>query len=367
MKKTWIIIIFTLSFLLLALLKQSDVNTIKPFYKASRVIKLENFAQAKKQVKGREEELLELWESILTGRSAPLAKWMKERYQDLGLSHLFTPSGFHISAVLLPFMKILKHQRHQFYLLIILSFGAYFLPGMAALKRMLLIKTNQKMFGFHAGFVFALLLDILFGSFQTGALSFTYSFLFIGIIYAGFKGPSLILWFFIGQSLLAYFQENDLSPLFIIFSPLLNFFFGLAMPLLFILAIPLWKWQLQLGLFILHGLQSLVDITAYFIQFIPVIEVHLGTLAFLFCLILGRWKLALMLCCFLTSGLNLDRAKSPGFPSNEFIPQGEIIKVNYDSKGVKVFRSDGNCKLQLVRGFWWENCSPKRRSRYKKT
>src|SRR5690606_13223199 len=117
----------------------------------------------------KDQDLLKLWESILTGRSAPLAKWMKERYQTLGLNHLFTPSGFHISAVLFPFMKLIKGHYYQLLMLLLLAGGVLFLPGMSALKRMLLIKINQKILGQHLGFAGALFLDVLFGSFQEGA------------------------------------------------------------------------------------------------------------------------------------------------------------------------------------------------------
>jgi hypothetical protein len=213
------------------------VCSLQSFYKGEKTIRLERFSKVKNQYDIKDQELLELWESMLTGRVAPVSKWMKDRYKNLGLSHLFTPSGFHLSAILSPLFKIFQNTKFHFITLCLITFGLFFIPGQGALKRMSLIKLNQKIYGSKLGFVIALVLDTLFGTFQSGALSFTYSFLFLGIIYSGLEGIGLIFWFFLAQIILAYFQGTDISPLLLVLSPVLNLGFGVAMPLLFILAI----------------------------------------------------------------------------------------------------------------------------------
>lgn len=346
--------------------KQQELTSLQQFRHSQPTLKLKSFQIAKIGLEVRELELLELWESILTGRSAPLSRWMKERYQRLGLSHLFTPSGFHLSAVLMPFLKIITARTHQFYFLTLLCLLSLLLPGMAALKRMLMIKTQQRLLGQHWGFILALLFDVLFGGFQRGTLSFTYSFLFLGIIYSGVRGSGLVLYFFLGQILIALFQGNDVSPLFIFFSPLLNLAFGLAMPLLFFLAIPLWKWQLFLGLKILACLQFLVDGVAFIVQLAPTLEVQFSTLLIFWFLLKGRWKYTVALTLIFSGRLNLDLQRSPNFGSHEFVPKGAIMQVIHKKDYLKVVRSDGNCRVKLVRGFWWKNCSPRRRSSRKR-
>ena len=365
MNKTWLISILLISFTLLCVLNNWRLRTITPYFRGERVIKLSHFQEAKSRIAKSDQDLLKLWESMLTGRSAPLASWMKERYQKLGLSHLFTPSGFHISAVLFPFLKVIPGKFH-FFLILLLGIGAMFLPGMSALKRMLLIKGNQKLLGLHTGFILALIMDIFWGSFENSTLSFTYSFLFIGIIYSGAKGISLMAWFFLGQILIAYFQGSDVSPLVLVFSPFLNFWFGLAMPLLFLLAYPLWSWQLTLGIWILKGLQMFVDGMAHLSLMMPQLEIHAGVLIFLIVFLKTKRRSLAFAAFLLSSSLNPDLQKNPGATSNEFVPRGEIKQVVYTETDVRVVRSDGNCKLKLVRGFWWENCSPKRRSSHKK-
>lgn len=366
MNKIWLLSILGISLLLLTLLKVQEVRSLKPYYRGERVIKLNNFAEARSQVHKEDLELLKLWESILTGRAAPLSKLMKEHYQNLGLNHLFTPSGFHLSAVLVPFMKILNKKYHLF-LLLVLGLGLWFLPGLTALKRMLLIKSHQKILGLKFGFGVALIVDMFCGSFQTSTLSFSYSFLFLGIIYSGLKGVGLIIWFFIAQILLAFFQNSDVSPLLLIFSPLLNLGFSLLMPVLFLLSFPLWNWQLSLGITLLRLLQNLVEVCSALSFKFPLMEINVILLLMVGLMLVRKLRPVWILALFFCSSLNLDRERSPGMATNEFVPQGRQLKTMYQEKQVRVVFSDGSCRLKLVRGFWWENCSPsKRGSRNKK-
>ena len=290
MNKLWLLCIFIISFSLMAILRSRELSSLASYYKSERVLKIHHFSKVKAGLRGSDIDLFELWESILTGRSAPLAKWIKDRYKILTLNHLFTPSGFHLSAVLLPFMKFFKVPSYQIIILILMGTGLSFISGMGALKRMILIKTNQKLFGIKTGFVFALILDMLFGTFQNSTLSFTYSFLFLGLIYSGQRGISLIFLLFGAQMMIAFFQDVHLSPLLIILSPLLNFCFGLAMPLLFLLAIPMWEWQVRIAIYILRILQTLVDVSAQIVVKFPLIEVTMVTLILFICLKLPERK-----------------------------------------------------------------------------
>ncbi len=362
MNKTWVLGVLLISLFLLGVLKTHEVATLTPFFKTERVLKIQKFSDVKKTLSLKDQELVELWESMLTGRSAPLATWMKERYRLLGLKHLFTPSGFHLSAVLSPFLKLTKSVKIHLLLLSLIGLMLFWIPGQGALKRMVLIKSHQKLLGMKTGFVMALLLDMLLGSFQSGPLSFSYSFLFLGIIYSGARGVGLIFWFFIAQLILAYFQSVAISPLLLIFSPILSFCFGLAMPMLFLLAIPLWNWQLELGLMILKSLQAIVDVAAYCLQYVPTWEMHAGVLMIIGLFVYRRWRILIILVLFLSNSLNLDQARVPSMGSYEFIPRGEMIRALIKGEDEVIYFTDGKCQRRLVRGYWWEKCSPRRRS-----
>ena len=234
------------------------------------------------------------------------------------------------------------------------------MTGQGALKRMALIKLNQQLLGQKSGFIFALLLDMLFGSFMDSPLSFVYSFLFLGIIYSG--SGWLFLWFFFAQSLIAYFSGELISPLIMLLSPLLNLAFAAAMPLLFLLAFPLWHWQLQTGLWILSLLQKLVSISAQLSVYIPSWEINLGVLLCFALFYFRKQKSLALALLFVCSSLNLDQLKNPSFGPYDYVPQGHILKIVSSDVGEVVYWSDGKCKRELVRGVWWEKCSPKRRS-----
>lgn len=357
--------IIFISVFLLTLLKLEEEKSLIPFYKAQRTYKLANFEKAKQMVSKEELDLLELWESMLTGRSAPVARWIKDQYRDLGLNHLFTPSGFHLSAVMLPFMKFIKGKKWQLLILIIIGLGVFALAGQGALKRMVLIKIDQNLFGQKTGFILALLMDMLFGSFSESPLSFCYSFLFLGIIYSG--SVFLFLWFFFAQCLIAYFSGELISPFIILLSPILNLAFAVAMPLLFVLAIPLAHWQLYLGLKILAGLQYLVGLSAKVSMSIPNWEINLGVIFCFALLYLARRKTFAVSLLLLSFTLNLDQGRIPSFGNYDFIPQGSVVKIIADESGETVYWSDGKCRRDLVRGVWWEKCSPRRKSTRKKS
>jgi competence protein ComEC len=352
--------IIVISFILMFTLKGDEEKRLAPYYALQKCLKLKHFEHQKSQLKEADQELFELWESMLTGRSAPLSSKVKEQYKKLGLNHLFTPSGFHLSAVLAPFTKLVPHRHWHLILLLALGLGIFSLVGQSALKRMMMIKIGQHFCGQRIGFMIALLGDILFGSFDQSPLSFCYSFLFLGIIYS--KTKLIFIWFFFAQCLITFFSGSFISPLLLILSPLLNVAFAFAMPLLLILAIPLWKWQLQIGLGILSLLQNMVLLSVKLTNLFPVWEVNFFfLLCFAFVYLKKKTSLVITIL-FICNGLNLESLKKTTFGSSEFVPQGREIKRMWKEDKLIVKWSDGQCEKQLTNGLWWEKCSPLRRS-----
>ena len=360
MNRAWILGILIISFTLLALLKSHEKRTLVPFYKGEKTLKLERFREAMKTCSLHERDLLELWESMLTGRSAPLAKQIRKSFSDLGLNHLFTPSGFHLSALFTPMKKILRSTRSQLIFIVSLALLLLWVPGMSALKRMSWIKGLQIPLGTHLGFLAALTLDVLFGSFQNGALSFSYSFLFLGIIYSGLRGVGLVIWFYFAQVLIAYFQGNFISPLLLILSPVLNVSFARAMPFLFLLSFPLADWQIELGLMLLQGLLKGVTLAGNVVGQVPLLEIHLGFLVLVTFIIFRQRSLVFVCLALISSSLNLDLSREPSLGPNEYQPQGRLLRITSNQEKDQLVFEDGRCERKLVRGFWWEKCSPSR-------
>lgn len=361
MNKAWIVIILITAGSLLLLLKTHERRTLVPYFKAERSLKLGHFQEAKSRVPLKELPLIELWESMLTGRVAPLDKWMRREYKTLALAHVFTPSGFHLSAVLWPILLLFRKRKHKVALLSFIGAALLFLPGQSALKRMTMVKLFQEFMGLKGGFLLALAIDILFGSFSGSPLGFTYSFLFLGIIYSGAKGITVFVWFFLAQLLIAFVQGSHISPLLLIISPFINSTLALFLPLLFFFAFPLWDWQLGAGIFILRILQFLVSKAYSIVISFPVLEMNVVLLLLFSLLLMRRGKWALITAFVVTTDLNTDTRKIPMSGSYEWQADGRVIKT----KDLKIYRTDGICKRELVRGMWFETCSPGRRSRKK--
>lgn len=362
MNKNWVIWVFVLSIFLIGTQKSFELRQLSPYFHPEKSLKFAHFERAKKNIQGSDLELLKLWESMLTGRSAPLSKWTKQRYRLLGLNHIFTPSGFHLSAVMLPFLRILKGQRSQLILLLLLGVGMLFVPGQGALKRMVSIKSHQKIFGTGLGFCLALFMDMLMGTFQNSPLSFTYSFLFLGIIYSGARGPGLFFWFFLAQGLLAYFQSQSISALLIFVAPFLNFSFSIAMPLLFLLAFPLWSWQLKSGLLIMKTLQFFVDVSAHLVQCFPLLDMNVGLLAIACLFTIKRWKSTAFLVMFLSFHLNEGRPEKLSLSRYEYVPNGRLIRAVAKNEKDVLYFSDGKCERKQWYGLTQKRCSPKKRA-----
>lgn len=363
MSKPWLLIILLLSLGLMLCQKSEEILHLQSFFPYQKVLKLKHFKEAGSTLNSADQDLLELWESMLTGNTRPLNMIMKENFSRLGLRHLFTPSGLHLGALLYPSLKILKSFRQQIILLTLLGIFFFPLTGFVALKRMIAIKWVQKLIGPKKGFVSALLLDVLFGGFQTHTLSFTYSFLFLGIMYSGVKGMGRVFWFFIAQCFIAFSQAAFIAPLLIIFSPLLSFIFVLVLPILFLLSFPLWDWQLQIGLSILQTLLRFISLSAEISTLIPSWEMHAGMILLLGLLVLRSWKGLSLIVLLLSSSLNLDLNKNPSAGTYDWVPVGKVLRVEERETKTVIQFSDGRCERVLVRGFWWEKCSPRRRSR----
>lgn len=363
MNRPWILSIFLIAFALLLILKTHEKRSLSPYFKSERSLRLTQFEAVKKTASAQDLPFIELWESMLTGRVAPVDKWLKHEYKTLALAHVFTPSGFHLSALLWPMLFFFRKKSQKLWIFALIGCALSFLPGQSALKRMTMIKFQQQVLGLKTGFIVALILDVLWGTFSASPLGFTYSFLFLGIIYSGAKGFTLFVWFFCAQVLISFIQGSLLSPLLLFLSPLINSLLALFLPFLFFLAWPLTQWQLSFGIVILKLMQFFVSWSYNLVIRFPLLEVNIWLILLFALLLLRKWKLTLVASFLLTSDLNTERSKLKLSGTHEWQARGRIIKV----VGEKIYREDGICKKELVKGVWFENCSPRRRSRDKKT
>ena len=168
-----------------------------------------------------------LVEAYVLGKKANLGRKIKKYHRHLNLLHLFTPSGLHFSSILflaLPAIKLLGkiHTLLPFLFTIPLFIGPFFLSGHYAIQRVaeyriarqLIAKKKIKIDSFWI-FMGVFALDFIFGTYRQNPLSYSFSYLFWGIIFSLKNSPSFLLPFGLlgGQILVAFCFKTTLTYL----------------------------------------------------------------------------------------------------------------------------------------------------------
>ena len=135
-----------------------------------------------------------LYYALMTGDKRNLDKGTREQFKKMGLMHLLTPSGLHLSSLIVIIKLVPLHWQLLFLGFICLGF--LLIEDYYAIKRVIIFKiitlVLQKLFhgktnnhkGNHNKWAFLLtfLVDMLIGNFHQSPLSYIYSFLFWGTI-----------------------------------------------------------------------------------------------------------------------------------------------------------------------------------------
>lgn len=185
------------------------------------------------------------YRSVITGQKWGLNKELKKKLGHLNLVHLMTPSGLHLSSLLLLFFLFRrKHPISSNYLELILCLGVYFfLPGYYSFRRVALIrsffilnKTCATNYSKQQIFLFFIMTDFCFGTYRYSPLSFYLSGLFLALIFSikEFRIYKMYLLFFVAQLFIAHKFSGVIYPSTILISPLLTSLFTLIYPLLFL-------------------------------------------------------------------------------------------------------------------------------------
>jgi len=176
-----------------------------------------------------------LYRSIVTGNKKNVNKGTINQLKRYGLIHLLTPSGIHLSSLLilikfLPFLVIL--------VTILFLFLIQYFDGYMSMERVLIFKLiTSTLAKFEIGkinlegvFLLTMAISFLFGHFQQSSLSLIYSFSFWGTIILFRKSPLKIILY---MNLMLYFissftgMEHGLLSLVInpIFTSIMSIFF----------------------------------------------------------------------------------------------------------------------------------------------
>lgn len=353
---TFFFIFMTFGISSLSSMKKRELTS---FYRFERPISLTHFKSALKEVPKSEKDHLAFWYGLIAGNTQSLSKNYKEKYKRIGLSHAFTPSGFHLSAVLTP-LNLLLPKKWTLPFLLILSFLLFTLPGLEPLKRMGLIKLINQRCDKTLSLTISAIICLFLGQLNNSPLSFIFSFFFLGVIYSGLKNIALIIWFFIGQLLICFFQGESISFLNLLFSPLANFILGLITPILFLLSYPLWDSPLAIGINIIKSFDKIVELLYVLTLKAPSVEVHSFTVILVVLMLLRQMKLFLIGLLLFSSTLNLEKAPRRWNERYYFEPSEKALRLQQKNGIIYSFYRDGKCMERIVLGRWEKRCSPKR-------
>lgn len=162
---------------------------------------------------------MKLSDSYVRGKKYCVPKALREQHRDLGLFHLMTPSGLHLSSLLLLLfpLKFLGSSRILFLMsALIIWCHVQGLNGLYSLKRMstlhltslLMPKLTRRWL-----LLITLLLEFIGGSFTQSPLSFSLSTMFLIIIFESKNNVQRLTSFFLAQMLISYVFKQSFFPI----------------------------------------------------------------------------------------------------------------------------------------------------------
>jgi hypothetical protein len=282
-----------------------------------------------------------MWNALVTGERKILREQENELYLRLGITHIFTPSGMHLTTLTL-FMSKGRVFKILSALLASLLGAISLFPAMG---RVLWLKIIPCSF---APFCIIMLLEGILFSWQHHNLSWICSWLFLGFCYFS-PSSHRALWFSLGQMLLCHIFFQQWSLLGILMNVLMVTLLQIIFPVVLTLSLLPKLPQEQVISLLDHLYQFLVlidSIHRYLSSFIP----HLGhlLLLLLWILLVGRARLLVLPVLLLTLSAPLNQQKRSAYS------QGKWEGVA--SEKVK-------CRFKWRNQRWEEGCRPQKRER----
>jgi hypothetical protein len=195
--------------------------------------------------------------SFITGYKNGISPYTRKAFKKTNLSFLLSPSGIHLSAVLLIvgfFLKKIKKKwiRHVSQSLFLVSF--LFLPHFFSLKRLVILRLILKVnffaklkFPFEKVYLLTFAISFLIGHFHASPLSFIYSFMFLGTFFSLRDYPKmiLILGLFSSQLIIALFMGEHVSLIAIAVGLIGSALFGLLFPFVLLFFVSFWIFKIN--------------------------------------------------------------------------------------------------------------------------
>lgn len=285
-----------------------------------------------------------MWIAIVSGERRVLKKEEKQLFLRLGVTHIFTPSGLHLSTLTFLFSKGTIYKIVTFILGSFMGLFSFF----PAMTRVLFLKAAPKGF---SSFCLIMLMEGALFSWNAHYISWICSWMFLGFCYFSLKSHRA-LWFALGQMFLCHVFFQQWSPVGIVINLFMMMLMQILFPLLLISSLipiiphelPLWALQVTYkGLSLIDSAHQNVTL------FIP----HEGHLIFfLFWIMLTGSKRFVLPLILLLLSAPLNQQKRTSFSDSKW--EGAEIR-------------DVKCKNEWRNQRWEEKCRPLKKGRHNKT
>lgn len=296
-----------------------------------------------------------LWRAIVVGDDKGFSRQEKHMYYQLGLGHLFTPSGVHL-ATLNPLWRLLPATT---LIMFLVGLSMSWINGLGALARVSFAKAIPKSLFNFKSFSLIMFAEGALLSWNNHPLSWTCSWLFLGLSWFSPKDKRF-LWFVLAQMTLCWVLLKPFSLL----APLMNFIVGIPLLVLFPVALvlspfPILVLQTKLVLFFEMLHQFVIWVDQWHLA-LPPIKPHAGHLFIFLGWILtsGRVRIKVLpiILLLLSHPLNLFPNKSPSLNMWEYAPSQTSRVMN----GIS-FSEDWKCRQVWLEARWEVKCRPSKR------
>lgn len=280
-----------------------------PYDREMNIPKKRSYIQIPTHSKFYSKETQQLIKSAITGNKKQLSRKLKNIFSDYGLLHLLTPSGLHLSSLL-----IIRTSSTFFILLYILIF--WYLAQHAtynSMERVLIFKIitlvskRYLKMSLEIIFIITFWISLLIGHYQNSALSFLFSLYFWGtILIFRHSKISTIIYLNIGLYLVASLTDSYVMPSSLIINPILTFIFSSYFPILLIGTLSQASFLLKLNNLFISNFIALLQIIS---QSDPLPKVSVSLPIILIFILLfqsKRFKLAVLILCLNTNSLNIN-------------------------------------------------------------
>ncbi len=301
-----------------------------------------------------------LLRALVTGEKYGLKAKVIKQLKDIGAIHLLTPSGLHLSVILLFTKKIFKNKLFQILILISSFLLSLYTNSFFSLRRMSSFYLFKNYFSTINSFLLTFFIDYVFGSFHESPVSWMFSYLFIGIIIFNSKAIALPLYLFLGQCLINFIFVKKVYLLSFFTNQIATFIFSCLYPFIFILyTISQIVDLLFINSYLEKTLIIIINTINSYTVIIPSIELNFSFIIILLLVVSGAKKKNLLICLFILYSHPLYKfEKSPSISRyKNFIISPPLIsgsKIIYKKNKIIIKSKKKKCSLKLYREHLWQ-------------